>query len=60
MKLKGALALALAGAAHARYWLEDIPHLGTAPYYPDKLYQVFRNVKDYGAVGDGGMCAQCC
>ncbi|EEU40448.1 uncharacterized protein NECHADRAFT_32673 [Fusarium vanettenii 77-13-4] len=53
MKLKAALALALAGTAHGRYWLEDIPHLGTAPYYPDKLYQVFRNVKDYGAVGDG-------
>jgi glucan 1,3-beta-glucosidase len=42
------------GSADARYWLEDIEHRGTAPYYPDKLYPVFRNVKDFGAIGDGG------
>lgn len=44
----------LLGSADARYWLEDIEHRGSAPYYPDKLYPVFRNVKDFGAVGDGG------
>lgn len=46
--------LALVGVAQAKYWLEDIPHLGRSPYFPDSLYQVFRNVRDYGAVGDGG------
>ncbi|KAF5983754.1 beta-1,3 exoglucanase [Fusarium bulbicola] len=43
----------LLGSADARYWLEDIEHRGSAPYYPDKLYPVFRNVKDFGAIGDG-------
>ncbi|KAF5006260.1 hypothetical protein FDECE_7350 [Fusarium decemcellulare] len=53
MKLKAIFALALAAMIEAKYWLEEIDHLGRAPYYPDTLYQVFRNVKDYGAVGDG-------
>ena len=36
------------------YWLEKIKHQGIAAYNPDPAgYQVFRNVKDYGAVGDG-------
>jgi len=36
------------------YWLEKIKHQGIAAYNPDPTgYQVFRNVKDYGAVGDG-------
>lgn len=36
------------------YWLESIKHQGIAPYAPNAtVYQVFRNVKDYGAVGDG-------
>ncbi|KAI1369868.1 putative exo-beta-1,3-glucanase [Xylaria arbuscula] len=34
------------------YWLEDIEHQGVAPFAGDG-YKVFRNVKDYGAVGDG-------
>ncbi|KAF5021729.1 hypothetical protein F66182_6230 [Fusarium sp. NRRL 66182] len=53
MKLKASGLLALVGTAKAKYWLEEIPHLGRAPYYPDNKYQVFRNVKDFGAVGDG-------
>lgn len=24
-----------------------------APYHPDATYQVFRNVREYGATGDG-------
>ncbi|KAH7929806.1 glycoside hydrolase family 55 protein [Leucogyrophana mollusca] len=41
-------------AAGAPYWLENITHQGMAPYAPDpSTYQVFRNVKDYGATGDG-------
>ncbi|KAG8220683.1 glycoside hydrolase family 55 protein [Butyriboletus roseoflavus] len=36
------------------YWLETITHQGTAPFNPNpSSYQVFRNVKDYGAKGDG-------
>lgn len=36
------------------YWLESIRHQGTSPFNPNaSSYQVFRNVKDYGAAGDG-------
>lgn len=34
------------------YWLEDVQHQGVAPFAGDG-YKVFRNVKDYGAKGDG-------
>lgn len=34
------------------YWLQNITHQGTAPYAASN-YPVFRNVKDYGAVGNG-------
>ncbi|KAL7622562.1 hypothetical protein AAE478_008069 [Parahypoxylon ruwenzoriense] len=34
------------------YWLEDITHQGVAPFAGDG-YTVFRNVKDFGAKGDG-------
>ncbi|KAG8832104.1 hypothetical protein FRC17_002050 [Serendipita sp. 399] len=36
------------------YWLTNIPHVGTAAFNPSpSTYKVFRNVKDYGARGDG-------
>ena len=35
------------------FWMESIAHQGKAPYQSDPAYQVFRNVKDYGAKGDG-------
>ncbi|KAG1835639.1 glycoside hydrolase family 55 protein [Suillus variegatus] len=36
------------------YWLENIHHQGVAPFAPNATkYKVFRNVKEYGAVGDG-------
>lgn len=36
----------------APYWLEDIKHQGISAFHNDsKLYQVFRNVKDFGAQG---------
>jgi glucan 1,3-beta-glucosidase len=60
MKFMILFIFALAGIAEAKYWLEEIDHLGTSPYYPDKLYKVFRNVKDFGAVGDGGLCFSQC
>ncbi|KAI1827017.1 glycoside hydrolase family 55 protein [Xylaria intraflava] len=34
------------------YWLGDVQHQGVAPFAGDG-YKVFRNVKDYGAKGDG-------
>lgn len=38
----------------AAYWLEDIKHQGLASFNPNvSSYQIFRNVKDYGAKGDG-------
>ncbi|KAK3902672.1 glucan 1,3-beta-glucosidase [Staphylotrichum tortipilum] len=35
------------------YWLGDIPHQGFAPFAGSPNYPVFRNVRDYGARGDG-------
>ncbi|TFK42712.1 glycoside hydrolase family 55 protein [Crucibulum laeve] len=35
------------------YWLELIKHQGRSAYNPDSSYPVFRNVKDFGAKGDG-------
>ncbi len=38
----------------AHFWLADIPHEGTSPFLNEGAsYKVFRNVKDYGAKGDG-------
>ncbi|KAI0681995.1 pectate lyase superfamily protein-domain-containing protein, partial [Cytidiella melzeri] len=36
------------------FWMESIAHQGTAPLKSDAgTYKVFRNVKDFGAKGDG-------
>lgn len=38
------------------FWLENIKHQGKPAFNPNVTtegYEVFRNVKDYGAVGDG-------
>ncbi|KAI0709449.1 exo-beta-1,3-glucanase [Earliella scabrosa] len=36
------------------YWLQSVKHQGIAAFNPNpSSYQVFRNVKDFGAVGDG-------
>ncbi|KAF9068659.1 exo-beta-1,3-glucanase [Rhodocollybia butyracea] len=41
-------------AAGAAYWMENIKHQGTSAFNPNpSSYQVFRNVKDFGAKGDG-------
>lgn len=37
----------------APFWLESITHQGNAAFHRNASYQVFRNVRDYGAVGDG-------
>lgn len=55
MRALALLALASASASVAApFWLEDITHDGVAPFNTDKSYNVFRNVKDFGAKGDGG------
>ncbi|KAF9262846.1 exo-beta-1,3-glucanase [Marasmius fiardii PR-910] len=36
------------------FWLENIKHQGISVYHPNASdYPVFRNIKDYGAIGDG-------
>lgn len=35
--------------------MEDIHRQGIAPFNSNKDYRIFRNVKDWGAKGDGGM-----
>jgi hypothetical protein len=35
----------------APYWLEFVKHQGVSAFNPDNSYQVFRNVKDFGAKG---------
>ncbi|KAK5091266.1 hypothetical protein LTR05_001447 [Lithohypha guttulata] len=35
------------------FWMETIQRQGSPAYNDDKSYKVFRNVKEYGAVGDG-------
>ncbi|KDQ60660.1 glycoside hydrolase family 55 protein [Jaapia argillacea MUCL 33604] len=41
-------------AATDPFWMENIKHQGMAAYNPSpSTYPVFRNVKDYGAKGDG-------
>ena len=37
----------------APFWLEQIKHQGTAAFNTNSTYKVFRNVKDFGAKGDG-------
>lgn len=45
--------LSPSAAASDPFWLQSIAHLGTSPYNSNSAYKVFRNVKDYGAKGDG-------
>lgn len=41
-------------AAGDPFWLETISHTGISAYNANpSTYKVFRNVKDYGAKGDG-------
>lgn len=39
--------------ATSDYWLGAIEHIGKAPMGQDDSWQVFRDVTDFGAVGDG-------
>lgn len=41
-------------AASDPFWMESISHQGISAFNSDpSTYKVFRNVKDYGAKGDG-------
>ncbi|KAI1452083.1 glycoside hydrolase family 55 protein [Annulohypoxylon moriforme] len=40
-------------AASGTFWMEGLARKGTVPWGDDPDYKVFRNVLDYGAVGDG-------
>ena len=41
-------------APGAPFWMENIAHLGTSAFNSNpSSYQIFRNVKDFGAKGDG-------
>jgi glucan 1,3-beta-glucosidase len=45
---------AVLAVVQAAYWMEDLKRQGVAPYSIVPEYKVFRNVKDWGAKGDGG------
>ncbi|KAB5528951.1 pectate lyase superfamily protein-domain-containing protein, partial [Coniochaeta sp. 2T2.1] len=45
--------LLVASTVHAAYWMEQIAHRGKASFNPETSYTIFRNVKDFGAKGDG-------
>ena len=41
-------------ASHGEpFWMETIKHTGISPFLNDTSYSVYRNVKHFGAVGDG-------
>ena len=43
-----------ASQSNCSFWLEEIQHQGIAAFNPNVSgFQVFRNVKDFGALGDG-------
>ena len=35
------------------FWVDSIKHQGISAFNPDSSYQVYRNIKDFGAKGDG-------
>ncbi|KAJ5627671.1 hypothetical protein N7490_009899 [Penicillium lividum] len=39
--------------ATSSYWMANIKRQGVAPFNSDADYKIFRNVKDFGAKGDG-------
>ena len=54
MKPKPTAKVNVAAAVDCSYWMESIKHQGYAAFNSNPgSYQVFRNVKDFGAKGDG-------
>lgn len=41
------------GGGSGTYWMQHLARKGRVPWGSDPSYTVFRNVRDYGAVGDG-------
>ncbi|CAD6920362.1 unnamed protein product [Tilletia controversa] len=40
--------------SYVPFWYERIAHHGASPYHPNaSTYKIYRNVRDYGATGDG-------
>jgi hypothetical protein len=54
MKFLFLIVLSVSVFAQSKWWLANIEHRGRSPFNnnPDN-FKVFRNVKDYGAKGDG-------
>jgi len=41
-------------SSQSKFWLPNVPHNGTSPFLLNAPnYHIYRNVKDFGAVGDG-------
>lgn len=53
MRFAAFVLAALGANTAAAYWLQDITHNGKSPYNSDSNYVVWRDVKQYGAKGDG-------
>jgi len=47
------LVIFLVCGVYSAYWLENIEHNGQSAFNSNKGYKVWRNVRDYGAKGDG-------
>ncbi|AEO61209.1 glycoside hydrolase family 55 protein [Thermothelomyces thermophilus ATCC 42464] len=52
-----ALLLGVVSGVWAAYWMEDLHRQGLAPFAEASRYSVFRNVKQWGAKGDGAINA---
>ena len=48
------LELASSKRAASSYWVANIKRQGTVPFSSNSNYEVFRNVKDFGAKGEFG------
>lgn len=60
-RIRPLVAAATPTATIAPYWLEQIKHQGIAAFNPSpSSYQVFRNVKDFGAKGPSRNFGQKC
>lgn len=44
--------LAVSKQAASSYWVANIKRQGTVPFGGSSNYEVFRNVKDFGAMGE--------
>lgn len=55
MRFSSILYFAIGSKTVTAFWMEDIARRGRSPYHPDPSYLTFRNVKDFGVVGDGGI-----